>query len=515
MTASILGLSTFLHPATYILFAILAMTAPTIRSSWSLAHIGSAAALVLALLTSASQLRGAEGGDLLGALMITLISFLGWVIVSYSRNYLEGERCQGKYITMLLGALSAVSLIVLNDNLLVIGLGWTATSFCLHSLLTLYPERQGGLLAAHKKFIASRIADLCFLVALALIVQDVHSLSIRDIVSSVKTNASLSLNLHVATILIVAAIILRSAQIPVHGWLMQVMEAPTPVSALLHAGVINVGGFVLLRLSPLISQVATAQTILVVVGSFSVVVAGIVMMTRISIKVRLAWSTCAQQGFMLLECGLGLYSLAFLHILAHSCYKAYLFLGSGDTALEAGRRRFYASPSISYAHGKLRIGIALASVFLITAIFLLVSATLTLHLSPALYVIVGLAVAPFLWDPRLPLGFRVSRSVLIGTLYLVAHICTEPLFPIGVPSTFLTLWTITAFALLYGVQEWIVVRSNGVVSTVLYRWAYAGFYLDEWFTKLTFRVWPVHLPQGKGLKVQVHVKEAFVGEDVV
>ncbi|WP_264836966.1 proton-conducting transporter transmembrane domain-containing protein, partial [Klebsiella oxytoca] len=118
------------------------------------------------------------------------------------------------------------------------------------------------------------------------------------------------------------------AVLPVHGWLIQVMEAPTPVSALLHAGVVNLGGFVLIRFAPLLEQAGIARALLLVFGLGTAVLAGMVMLTRISIKVRLAWSTVAQMGFMLLECGLGLYTLAALHLVGHSLYKAHVFLSA-------------------------------------------------------------------------------------------------------------------------------------------------------------------------------------------
>ena len=105
--------------------------------------------------------------------------------------------------------------------------------------------------------------------------------------------------------LFVLAAVLKTALLPLHGWLIQVMEAPTPVSALLHAGVVNIGGFILIRLAELISLAPVAQVVLVVAGSLSAVLAGLVMLSRVSIKVRLAWSTCAQMGFMLAQCGLG------------------------------------------------------------------------------------------------------------------------------------------------------------------------------------------------------------------
>src|SRR5699024_169473 len=131
-------------------------------------------------------------------------------------------------------------------------------------------------------------------------------------------------------VLLALAVILRTALLPVHGWLIQVMEAPTPVSALLHAGVVNLGGYVLVFFAPLLDIAAPARWCLVIIGLVSAVVGGTVMLTRVSVKVHLAWSTLGQVGFMLLECGLGLYPLAALHLLGHSLYKAHSFLAASS-----------------------------------------------------------------------------------------------------------------------------------------------------------------------------------------
>jgi hypothetical protein len=173
--------------------------------------------------------------------------------------------------------------------------------------------------------------------------------------------------LQAAGCLLAIGVVLRSAQLPFHGWLIQVMEAPTPVSALLHAGIVNIGGFVLIRLAGLVGRLEGAQTLLVVVGATTAVLAALVMTTRVSVKVALAWSTCAQMGFMLLECGLGAYGLALLHLVAHSLYKAHGFLASGRTVEQQVLRRIAPEPTRPTA---LRWTIA-ASFAMLTVVLLL------------------------------------------------------------------------------------------------------------------------------------------------
>jgi NAD(P)H-quinone oxidoreductase subunit 5 len=133
----------------------------------------------------------------------------------------------------------------------------------------------------------------------------------------------------VAAFLALAAI-LKSAQFPTHGWLTEVMETPTPVSALLHAGVINAGGFLLIRFADVMLLSPGVLAVLVMLGGFTALFGGLVMLTQSAVKTSLAWSTVAQMGFMILQCGLALFPLALLHIVAHSLYKAHAFLASGQ-----------------------------------------------------------------------------------------------------------------------------------------------------------------------------------------
>jgi NADH:ubiquinone oxidoreductase subunit 5 (subunit L)/multisubunit Na+/H+ antiporter MnhA subunit len=129
--------------------------------------------------------------------------------------------------------------------------------------------------------------------------------------------------------LLALAALLKSAQFPTHGWLTEVMEAPTPVSALLHAGVINGGGFLLIRFADVLLSAPGVLAVLAMLGGFTALFGALVMLTQPAVKTSLAWSTVAQMGFMMLQCGLALFPLALLHIVAHSLYKAHAFLASG------------------------------------------------------------------------------------------------------------------------------------------------------------------------------------------
>ncbi len=492
-------------PLLMLFAAVAAMLVRSVRQAWfsaaGSALTGVAIALGAAALSVISAHAGSSSGDALGVTMSLLVAALGWVIVRYSRRYLEGEPGQRRYIVGLCLTLAGVHVVVLTDHLGVLVLAWSFTSFALHALLTFYRDRPAAVLAAHKKFLASRLAEVCLVLALLVVYRESGTLSINEIATMVATMPVLSPGLHAAMVLIALAAILKSAQLPVQGWLIQVMEAPTPVSALLHAGVVNLGGFVLLRLAPLLSAAPFAQTLLVVIGSLTSVLAGLVMMTRVSIKVRLAWSTCAQMGFMLVECGLGLYDLALLHLVAHSLYKAHAFLGAGETVSETRRRMLgdalVAAPSAAWRLA-LRLLAAPAAIMMMALSELGWKAAIpTLEIPAVALIVVGLGLAPLLaTESRRPLATLARGTVqalLLTQLYILWHLVFVALLdaPATAPIQALGLWAAAIFSVLYFLQTWLTVFPQGHLSRLLYPWAYAGFFLDERFTRLTFRLWPL------------------------
>lgn len=451
-------------------------------------------ALVLAALLQAGL--DDQPADRLGLAMASLISLLALVIIQFSARYLQGEPGQRRYLLALLGTLAAVALVVTSRDLYALVAAWIVSSLCLHQLLTFYRDRPMALVVAHKKFLASRLADVCLLLACVLLVRAAGSSELTAILEQVAVqqgSGALGWELHLAAVLLVLAVILKSAQLPVHGWLIQVMEAPTPVSALLHAGVVNLGGFVLLRFAPLLSAAPVAQTLLVLVGGLTAVLAALVMMTRISIKVRLAWSTCAQMGFMLLECGLGLYELALVHLLAHSLYKAHAFLASGETVLQVRHQALQpARPAPGLAALLLALALAALAVVGLDQLWRQVLPQHPLPLEALAILAVGLA--PWCLRRGSSLYAGITLALLLG-LYLLWHLAASWILASGtqLPGAplALSLVALGLFLALYLLQAWIVARPQGALARRLYPAAFAGFFLDEHFTRLTFRLWPV------------------------
>ena len=273
--------------------------------------------------------------DSLSAIVLVLVSFLLAVVTRYSINYLAGDPGQGRFTKWLCLTGGAVLAIVISGNLVQFALAWCATSLSLHKLLLFYPDRPGAVLAARKKFIISRLGDLCLLSVIVLVYQQFHTWDFAALFAGAEQlhengpgAGHLSINL--ICFLLVAGAMLKSAQFPFHSWLPDTMETPTPVSALMHAGIINAGGFLIIRLNPLVTLSPAAMSTLALFGAFTALFASLVMLTHASVKRSLAFSTMAQMGFMMLECGLGAFGLAVLHLVAHSLYKAHAFLASGS-----------------------------------------------------------------------------------------------------------------------------------------------------------------------------------------
>jgi NAD(P)H-quinone oxidoreductase subunit 5 len=269
--------------------------------------------------------------DLISAVLFTLVAFVGGLVLKFSVRYLDGEPRQGPFFGWMALTLASVLLLAVSGSVWQLVAAWIATSLFLDRLLKFYPGRAGALRAARKKFVFARVGDVCLIGAAVCLWQAFGTFDITQINDAARAGgASNAIWTGLAATLLIFSALIKSAQFPVHGWLTEVMEAPTPVSALLHAGVINAGGFLLIRFADVLILAPGALALLVMLGGFTALFGSLVMLTQPAIKTSLAWSTIAQMGFMMLQCGLALFPLALLHIVAHSLYKAHAFLGSGN-----------------------------------------------------------------------------------------------------------------------------------------------------------------------------------------
>ncbi len=276
--------------------------------------------------------------DAISVTMLLLVSFVGWIVVRYCRTYLDGEARQGAFTGWMCAALATVLLLVQAGNLVQLVVAWTATSITLHRLLLFYPERRSAQRAARKKRLFSVAGAVALVLAASLLRWAFGTTDIATI-NTLARSGNGEWSVFVAAALLATAALFKSAQFPTHGWLTEVMEAPTPVSALLHAGVINAGGFLIIRFADVMLLAPGTLAVLAIIGGFTALFGALVMLTQSAVKTSLAWSTVAQMGFMMLQCGLALFPLALLHIVAHSLYKAHAFLASGGAVEQVAEIR--------------------------------------------------------------------------------------------------------------------------------------------------------------------------------
>lgn len=350
----------------------------------------------LALTAFAGPLALVFQADWVSASMTVLAAFIGWLIVRYARSYLDGEPREGRFHGLMLATLAAVLVLMQSGSLALVILAFIAVGIGLRQLLLFYPERPAARRAAAKFALVWHAGDCALIIAAGLLIATFGTGAFAGLAEAAK--ADLPLAAHIAIALIVLAAILKTAAFPLHGWLTEVMEAPTPVSALLHAGIINAGGFLLIRTADLIQASPGAMAALVMIGGFTALFGAVVMLTQSGVKTALAWSTVAQMGFMLLHCGLGLWPLALLHIVAHAMYKAHAFLSSGGAVEAVAAIRRPGPVAVP------RLGAVLKSFALALVLYGLVATAFTAFAAP-----------------KSPQAYALGAMLIFGVAYLVAQ----------------------------------------------------------------------------------------------
>jgi len=276
--------------------------------------------------------------DFLSVLLLFMASFLTVSIGQYSVRYLSGEKRQYYFFKYLSIITSAVAVFLLSNNVLVIFFTWLLISYSLHKLLTYSSGRIEAKKAALKKLMVSRIGDIFLVSGLVGMYRKFGTFEIDQItavISEIVKQSDYDPLVSFIALMFAFGAILKSVQFPFHFWLPETMETPTPVSALMHAGIVNAGGILVIKLSSLMSYSEITSALLVLSGAISAVFGSLVMITQNDIKKKLAYSTISQMGMMMFACGLQLYAVALFHIFAHSLYKAQAFLSTGELIEES------------------------------------------------------------------------------------------------------------------------------------------------------------------------------------
>ncbi len=287
---------------------------------------GGAASLVLALAAIVDAV--ARGGDRVGPVLVAFILAVTLLVQAFARGNLRGDPAAGRFAALAAWLAVAAAAAASALDLLAIALAWTAGTAIVIALLGHAGAWAQARVARRRAAGALLIGDAALWVAVAAVLVDRGDLSIAGLAEASPTTAA------IAGAGIAVAAVSRAASVPFHGWLTASLAAPTPVSALLHAGFVNAGAVLLLRTSELPSPVA--GIVAGAAGAITVVVAGAAMLTRPDVKGRLVHSTAAQMGFMLLACAVGAWALALFHVIAHGLFKAASFLGSGTLVPKSG-----------------------------------------------------------------------------------------------------------------------------------------------------------------------------------
>ncbi len=283
--------------------------------------------------------------DRLTAVMMVLITSVSTVIHVYSVRYLRGDSGYARFFALLSFMTFVILALVSSPNLLMLFVFWQLLSWVLYLILAFNFSHVPAYQNAFKTLIVHRVGDVAFLCGLVLTYHYFGTLEFTELFqrASEQTHviSLLPANLldvsatSVITVLIFIGAMAKSAQFPLHVWLPDTMDSPTPVSALMHAGIVNAGGFLLNRLAPLYALSPEVLHIVFIVGVATVLLGASMMLVQNDIKKTLGFSTMGQMGYMIMECGLGAFALAIFHLIAHGLFKASLFLSAGAVIHDA------------------------------------------------------------------------------------------------------------------------------------------------------------------------------------
>lgn len=280
--------------------------------------------------------------DRLSAVMMTLITGVSTVIFTYSMTYMYQDRHYRRYLAMICFTDFVLLCMVSSANLMMLFLFWQILSYLLYVLAHNHGH-QATLDGAFRTFTLLRVADAAFLAGIVLAYQLYGSLEFDELFARA-ADRPITFSLWpgwdingatAVTLLLFVGAMGKSAQFPLHLWLPRSLYAPTPVHALLHAGIINAGGFLINRLAPLFGMSSTTLHVAFVIGTLTAVLGATMMLAQNDIKKTLGFSTIGQMGYMIMECGLGAFSLAVFHLIAHGLFKATVFLNCGNVIHKA------------------------------------------------------------------------------------------------------------------------------------------------------------------------------------
>ena len=267
--------------------------------------------------------------DEVSMIMMVTVTFVSTIVHIYSIGYMDHDKSFNRFFSYLSAFVFSMMILVMSDNFVGLFIGWEGVGLCSWLLIGFWYQRQSASWAANEAFIMNRIADLGMLMGLFLIYWNVGSFQYDDVFASVK-DLPVSLVVAIGIFLFVGAMG-KSAQFPLHTWLADAMEGPTPVSALIHAAtMVTAGVYLVVRSNPIYDLIPNVGIFIASLGAFVAFFAASMALVNRDMKRIIAYSTLSQLGYMFVAAGLGAYWVALFHLMAHAFFKALLFLGAGN-----------------------------------------------------------------------------------------------------------------------------------------------------------------------------------------
>ncbi len=285
--------------------------------------------------------------DRLTAVMLLLVTTVSSLVHIYTIGYMHKDPGYARFFSYIALFTFSMLMLVMADNLLQLFIFWEAVGLCSYLLIGHWYDRPAACSAATKAFLVNRVGDFGFMLGLLLVWYSFGSLDYHEIFARAHESAGDMMNvlgpfggtwdvsvLTLICLLLFTGAIGKSAQVPLHVWLPDAMEGPTPISALIHAAtMVTAGVFMVARLAPVYNLSPTAMTVVALTGGLTMIVGATIAMTQTDIKRVVAYSTVSQLGYMVMACGLGAYAAGMYHLLTHGAFKALLFLGCGSVII--------------------------------------------------------------------------------------------------------------------------------------------------------------------------------------
>ena len=271
--------------------------------------------------------------DQLTACLLIVVTTVGLLVHIYSIGYMSHDPGYWRFFAYLNFFMFSMLVLVLADSWLLVFLAWELVGLSSYLLIGFWFRKRSAALAAKKAFIVNRVGDVGFALGIMAIFVNTGTLDIRESlhVLTSPTLVAFPIPLMVVALLVFAGAMGKSAQFPLHVWLPDAMEGPTPVSALIHAAtMVNAGVYLVARANPLFAASPSSLVVVAAIGIFTAILAASIAMTQTDIKRVLAYSTLSQLGYMFAALGVGAFTAAIFHLMTHGFFKGLLFLGSGS-----------------------------------------------------------------------------------------------------------------------------------------------------------------------------------------